>query len=201
MFFLWVETGVPGVKPPEPVIEVVRHQCLTHKVVHLLVYSFVCTHLTFCLSLAEPNHHWALIWSSPASVFSLKYWRTNQLRIVAILREYLNGVFHCGIAKGLIHRFGNISIPKPVSFENLMAHHDDLEKVDLPVNSAYAQTAKFQEKFRQTGGGNRSWRKARLTILGPKELARIRTHDHATHPGGRCLLCLRSFFCTQSSLF
>jgi len=52
MFFLWVETGVPGVKPPEPVIEVVRHQCLTHKVVHLLVYSFVCTHLTFCLSLA-----------------------------------------------------------------------------------------------------------------------------------------------------
>jgi hypothetical protein len=40
-----------------------------------------------------------------------------------------------------------------------------------------------------------------LTILGPKELARIRTHDHATHPGGRCLLCLRSFFCTQSSLF
>jgi hypothetical protein len=68
----------------------------------------------------------------------------------------LNGVFHCGIAKGLIHRFGNISIPKPVSFENLMAHHDDLEKVDLPVNSAYAQTAKFQEKFRQTGGGNRS---------------------------------------------
>jgi len=70
MFFLWVETGVPGVKPPEPVIEVVRHQCLTHKVVHLLVYSFVCTHLTFCLSLAEPNHHWALIWSSPASVES-----------------------------------------------------------------------------------------------------------------------------------
>lgn len=31
--FLWVETGEPGVKPPEPVIDVWRHQCLTHKVV------------------------------------------------------------------------------------------------------------------------------------------------------------------------
>jgi hypothetical protein len=42
-----------------------------------------------------------------------------------------------------------------------------------------------------------------LTILGPKELARIRTHDHTRPrtPGGRCLLCLRSFFCIQSSLF
>jgi len=27
-----VETGEPGVKPPEPVIDVWRHQCLTHKV-------------------------------------------------------------------------------------------------------------------------------------------------------------------------
>lgn len=71
---------------------------LTHKVVHLLVYSFVCTHLTFCLSLAEPNHHWALIWSSPASVVSLKYWRTNQLRIVAILRDWTE-YFIAGLPK------------------------------------------------------------------------------------------------------
>jgi hypothetical protein len=27
-----------------------------------------------------------------------------------------------------------------------MAHHDDLEKVDLPI-SAYAQTAKFRKNF------------------------------------------------------
>jgi len=75
--FLWVETGVPGVKPPEPVIEVERHQCLTHKVVHLLVYShsLVCVRILFKLlpvACGKPNHHWAQIWSSPVSVFSLK---------------------------------------------------------------------------------------------------------------------------------
>jgi hypothetical protein len=69
------------------------------------------------------------------------------LRIVAILREYLNGVFHCGIAKGLIHRFGNISIPKPVSFENLMAHHDDLEKVDLPIILPMPKLPNFRKNF------------------------------------------------------
>jgi len=47
---LWVETGVPGVKPPEPVIEVVCHQCLTHKVVHLLGIRSVRILVNLCLS-------------------------------------------------------------------------------------------------------------------------------------------------------
>jgi len=100
-----VETGVPGVKPPEPVIEVERHQCLTHKVVHLLVYShsLVCVRILFKLlpvACGKPNHHWAQIWSSPASVFSLKG------PIVTIfgstLRDLNSSIsLHCGIAKGL----------------------------------------------------------------------------------------------------
>jgi hypothetical protein len=127
-----VETGVPGVKPPEPVIEEVCHQCLAHKVVHLLVNVCLSVRIlvSYRLSLAEPNHHWAQIWSSPASVLSLKG------PIVTIfgstLRDLNSSIsFHCiaGLPKDcLIHRFGIIYIPKPVSFENLMAHYDDLEK-------------------------------------------------------------------------
>jgi len=51
VLFLWVETGEPGVKPPEPVIEVERHQCLTHKVVHLLAIRSVRILVNLCLSL------------------------------------------------------------------------------------------------------------------------------------------------------
>jgi len=101
-FLLWVETGVPGVKPPEPVIEEVCHQCLAHKVVHLLVNVCLSVRIlvSYRLSLAEPNHHWAQIWSSPASVLSLKG------PIVTIfgstLRDLNSSIsLHCGIAKGL----------------------------------------------------------------------------------------------------
>lgn len=51
---MWVETGVPGVKPPEPVIEVERHQCLTHKVVRLLDIRSVRILVNLCL-LLETN--------------------------------------------------------------------------------------------------------------------------------------------------
>ena len=39
--FLWVETGEPGVKPPEPVIDVWRHQCLQEKKREAISYQFV----------------------------------------------------------------------------------------------------------------------------------------------------------------
>jgi len=52
-----VETGVPGVKPPEPVIEVVCNQCLTHKVVTSSWYSF-CTH---------PSQPLPVVWNQPTT--------------------------------------------------------------------------------------------------------------------------------------
>jgi len=40
-----VETGVPGVKPPEPVIAVVEHQCLTQG-----------SESTVCLPMIQDSH-------------------------------------------------------------------------------------------------------------------------------------------------
>lgn len=158
-----METGEPGVKPPEPVIDVWRHQCLTHKVatsscsVFLvnLCLLLVTNQVSSCKTggIAKPNNK-ARDWYECLD---------SSLRIIYI-------------SVSVLEKPGRKVLMSPPRRDRLFC------------NNAYAvltRETRTESRLRSRKKHWKSyWRKPmlrrRTKILGPKELARINVQDHTT---------------------
>lgn len=158
-----METGEPGVKPPEPVIDVWRHQCLTHKVATSSCSVFL---VNLCLLLV-----------------------TNQVsscKTGGIANQLIKPEIDMN---AWIHRWGSSTFPFPC-LRSLVGkfwclHHDEIVSFVITPMLYWHGKPGLKSRLRSRKKHWKSyWRKPmlrrRTKILGPKELARINVQDHTT---------------------
>lgn len=175
-----METGEPGVKPPEPVIDVWRHQCLTHKVatsscsVFLvnLCLLLVTNQVSSCKTggIAKPNNKardWYECLDSSLRIIYISVSVLEKPGRKVLMSPPRRDHLFCNNAYAVLTRETRTEIQTPFKKETL---EELLEETDA-------------EETNENPGPQ-----------GARQDKRPGPH----HPG-RCLLWLRSFFCTQSS--